>query len=110
MGQISVAFPAIFAALTEGSLRHCRIKKWKETRSFPIRSPFDTYPPQTSKNQDFTICEMILCGVTLKIMGVTGINFNDYAITLHLVNQKVTKCILHMLDRNIDIEYLDIQQ
>lgn len=47
---------------TECSLRHCRIKKGKETRSFLIRSPFDTYPSQTSKNQDFTIREMILCG------------------------------------------------
>ena len=53
---------AIFATLTEGSLRHCRIKKGKETRSFLIRSPFDTYPSQTSKNQVFTICEMILYG------------------------------------------------
>ncbi len=35
---------AIFAALTEGSLRHCRIKNWKEARSSLIRSPFDTYP------------------------------------------------------------------
>ena len=41
-------------------MRHCRIKNWKETRSFLIRSPFDTYPSQTSNNQDFTICEMIL--------------------------------------------------
>ena len=46
----------------KSSLRHCRIKKGKETRSFLIRSPFDTYPSQTSKNQDFTIREMILCG------------------------------------------------
>ena len=44
------------------SLRHCRIKNWKKTRSFLIRSPFDTYPSQTSNNQDFTIREMILCG------------------------------------------------
>ena len=43
-------------------MRHCRIKKGKETRSFLIRSPFDTYPSQTSNNQDFTIREMILCG------------------------------------------------
>ena len=43
-------------------MRHCRIKNWKETRSFLIHSPFDTYPSQTSNNQDFTICEMILCG------------------------------------------------
>ena len=57
-----------------------------------------------------TVNKIELRGVTLKIMGVTGANFNDYARTLHLVKQKVTKCILHMLDRNIDIEYLDIQQ
>ena len=44
------------------SLKHCRIKNWKETRSFLIRSPFDIYPSQTSKNQVFTIREMILCG------------------------------------------------
>ena len=43
-------------------MRHRRIKNWKETRSFLIRSPFDTDPSQTSNNQDFTICEMILCG------------------------------------------------
>lgn len=43
-------------------MRHCRIKNWKETRSFLIRSPFDIYPSQTSKNQVFTIREMILCG------------------------------------------------
>ena len=43
-------------------MRHCRIKNWKETRSFLIRSPFNTYPSQTSNNQDFTIREMILCG------------------------------------------------
>ena len=43
-------------------MRHCRIKNWKEARSFLICSPFDTYPFQTSNNQDFTICEMILCG------------------------------------------------
>ena len=43
-------------------MRHCRIKNWKEARSFLICSPFDIYPSQTSNNQDFTICEMILCG------------------------------------------------
>ena len=48
--------------LGKWSLRHCRIKNWKETRSFLIRSPFDIYPSQTSKNQVFTIREMILCG------------------------------------------------
>ena len=55
-------------------MRHRRIKNWKETRSFLIRSPFDTYPSQTSNNQDFTICEMILCEIcdfrTAKDIGI----------------------------------------
>jgi len=29
-----------FAMLGKWSLRHCRIKRGKETRSFPTRSPF----------------------------------------------------------------------
>lgn len=50
-----------------------------------------------------------LNGVALKIMGTSAVDFSDYAITLHLINRKVAKCVLHMLDRGIDIEYLDIQ-
>ena len=55
--------------LGKWSLRHCRIKRGKETRSFLIRSPFDIYPSQTSKNQVFTIREMILCGYCGEILG-----------------------------------------
>lgn len=50
-----------------------------------------------------------LKGVRLTMMGVNAADFSDYAITLHLINRKVAKCVLHMLDRGIDIEYLDIQ-
>lgn len=49
-----------------------------------------------------------LRGVALKLMGVVGADFTDYSITLYLVNRIVVKCVLHMLDRGIDIEYLDI--
>ena len=77
---------AIFAALTEGSLRHCRIKNWKETRSFLIHSPFDTYPSQTSKNQVFTIREMILCG--------NHISIKRQNVQLLLIIYKLHKLIL----------------
>ena len=50
-----------------------------------------------------------LKGVALTMMGVKAVDFSDYSITLHLVNRMVAKCILHILDRGIDIEYLDIQ-
>ncbi len=32
-----------FEAVIQGSLKHCRIKKGKETRSFPSRNPFTLY-------------------------------------------------------------------
>lgn len=50
-----------------------------------------------------------LKGVALTMMGVKAVDFSDYSITLHLVNRMVAKCILHILDRGVDIEYLDIQ-
>lgn len=49
-----------------------------------------------------------LRGVKLNAMGITCADFSDYSITLHLISRKVDKCVLHMLDRNIDIEYMDI--
>lgn len=35
-----------------------------------------------------------------------GGSFADYGLTIHLTNSKVIKCILHMHDRSVDIEYL----
>lgn len=52
-----------------------------------------------------TIDEIELRGVALTLMGITAIDFSDYSITLHIANHEVTKCVLHMLDRGIDIEY-----
>jgi len=46
----------------------------------------------------------------IELRGVPLLNFSDYAITLHLINRKVDMCVLHMLDRDIDIEYMDINK
>lgn len=35
-----------------------------------------------------------------------GGHFADYGLTIHFKNGSVEKCILHMHDRNVDIEYL----
>ena len=87
---------AIFAALTEGSLRHCRIENWKETRSFLIRSPFDTYSSQTSNNQDFTICEMILCS---SFKFCTRLNIYQFVLTRmnHLNEMEPSECIVAII-------------
>jgi hypothetical protein len=37
---------------------------------------------------------------------MTGASFADYGLTISFVNRQVVKCILHMHDRNVDIEYL----
>ena len=49
--------------------------------------------------------KIILRGVTLKAMGVVAFDNKDYGITLHLKNRNVVKCVLHLLDRGVDIEY-----
>ncbi|WP_157209259.1 hypothetical protein [Mariniflexile maritimum] len=35
-----------------------------------------------------------------------GSSFADYGLSIHFGNGKVDKCILHMHDRGVDIEYL----
>ena len=49
--------------------------------------------------------EILLQGVALKAMGRVMHNDKDYGITLHLENRCVVKCVLHMYDRDVDIEY-----
>ena len=49
--------------------------------------------------------KILLHGVTLKAMGVVTFDNKDYGITLHLKNRNVVKCVLHLLDRGVDIEY-----
>jgi hypothetical protein len=35
-----------------------------------------------------------------------GSSFTDYGLTIKLNMEEVEKCIIHMYDRNVDIEYL----
>lgn len=35
-----------------------------------------------------------------------GNPFSGFGLTIHLNNQKVSKCILHLFDRHVDLEYL----
>lgn len=39
-----------------------------------------------------------------------GASFADYGLTIHIKHETVEKCILHMYDRNVDIEYLKSQE
>lgn len=49
--------------------------------------------------------KILLRGVQLQAMGVVAYDNKDYGITLHLKNRDVVKCVLHMYDRGVDIEY-----
>ncbi len=49
--------------------------------------------------------KILLHGVTLKAMGVVVYDNKDYGITLYLENRSVVKCVLHLFDRGVDIEY-----
>ena len=49
--------------------------------------------------------KILLRGVTLKTNGIIAFDNKDYGMTLHLRNRNVVKCVLHMYDRGVDIEY-----
>jgi hypothetical protein len=49
--------------------------------------------------------KILLRGIVLKAMGSVLFNFNKYGITLHLKDRIVVKCVLHLYDRDVDIEY-----
>jgi hypothetical protein len=46
---------------------------------------------------------VILCGYGEDLMGES---FADYGLTINFLNGKVVKCVLHLHDRSVDIEYL----
>ena len=39
-----------------------------------------------------------------------GSPFSDYGLTINYINNKVDNCILHLLDRNVDIKYLSSEE
>lgn len=49
--------------------------------------------------------KILLRGVTLKTNGIVAYDNKDYGMTLHLRNRNVVKCVLHIYDRGVDIEY-----
>lgn len=69
----------------------------------------DVMQPKLMTLVSDTTNKIELKGVPLTMMGINAADFSDYAITLHLINRKVVKSVLHILDRGVDIEYLDIQ-
>lgn len=49
--------------------------------------------------------KILLKGVTLKAMSGVVFDYKDYGITLYLKNRHAVKCVLHLFDRGVDIEY-----
>lgn len=53
--------------------------------------------------------KIILRGYSVQAMSPFGwVDFNgqDYGLTIYIKNEEVDKCVLHMHDRKVDIEYL----
>ncbi len=59
--------------------------------------------PKQMKVIQQSAAKIILRGYGHDMMGSS---FADYGLTIHYNNGQVTKCILHMHDRNVDIEYM----
>lgn len=59
--------------------------------------------PKQMKIESRTNDKISLRGYGLDNM---GFSFKDYGLTIHLQQNQISKCTLHMFDRNVDIEYL----
>jgi hypothetical protein len=59
--------------------------------------------PKTMKLIEASDSKIILRGYGNDIMGAS---FSDYGMTILVQDKVVSKCFLHMHDRNVDIEYL----
>lgn len=59
--------------------------------------------PKQMKITEQSTNKIVLRGFGEDMMGGA---FSDYGLTIHYVNDLIEKCVLHMHDRNIDIEYL----
>lgn len=49
--------------------------------------------------------KILLRGIELKSMGRVLYDNTDYGISLYTPNRQVEKCVLHLYDRGVDIEY-----
>ena len=53
--------------------------------------------------------KIILRGYLVEAMapfGMIEVDLADYGLSIYLKNEEIDKCILHMHDRNVDIEYM----
>ena len=67
--------------------------------------PIQHMQPKMMKMVYDTGDEILLQGIVLEAMGHVVHNDKNYGITLQLENRNVVKCVLHLYDRDIDIEY-----
>lgn len=77
----------------------------------------DTGQPQMSAKPmrviKSTATEVTLRGYMVSVQtpfGFQDIDMADYGLTVSLKDGKVVKCVLHMYDRNVDIEYRKVQK
>lgn len=77
----------------------------------------DTGQPQMSAKPmrviKSTASEVTLRGYMVSAQtpfGFQDVDMSDYGLTVSLKDGKVVKCVLHMYDRNVDIEYRKVQK
>lgn len=60
-----------------------------------------------------TASKVELRGYPLQAMGPFGwidVDYSDYGLTVYYKGEEVEKCVFHMFDRNIDLEYTQIEE
>lgn len=58
-----------------------------------------------------TASKVELRGYPLQAMGPFGwmdVDYSDYGLTIYYNGEEVEKCVFHMFDRNVDLEYMNV--
>lgn len=94
-------FKDMFNGLDVNSKEGFLISMWNTD----VEPPTQHMQPKLMEMMFDTGDTIMLRGVQLQAMGVVAYDNRDYGMTLYLRNRNVVKCVLHMYDRGVDIEY-----
>lgn len=70
-----------------------------------LPTPMQHMQPKLMEMVTDTGNKILLRGIILNARGLTTLDYSNYGITLYLKNRNVVKCVLHLLDRGVNIQY-----
>lgn len=98
----------------EENINGCKGYKLARGKGYIVRITNDVLNVPTMSAKPMLVIDnssdkIELRGYPVKAQGPFGwvdVDYRDYGLTVYYQNNRVEKCVLHMFDRNVDIEYM----